>query len=357
MIRFHVNFAACFLGLALAFVGSAPVVAQEVRPLGDVITEVNKRVVKIFGSGKIRRLEAYSTGFLVSPQGHIVTVYNHVLDEKTVTIILADGRKLDGKVLGAEPLLDLAVIKVPGEDLPFFDLEKAVAASSGTRVMGFSNMFKVATGDEPVSVLHGVVSARTPLSARKGVYEIPYTGPVYVVDAITNNPGGGGGVLTNRNGDLLGMIGRELRNAQTNTWINYALPVSEMKTTVKEIIEGRFTAKKEESLDDIIRPKRYTALDFGLVMVPDVVFRTPAFVDKVVPDSPAAKAGVQSNDLVLFVNDDLVQSCRSLRDMLGKLEAGDRLQIIIRRGNSLLPLEFTVPKKDVPPTPATRPQK
>ena len=73
-------------------------------------------------------------------------------------------------------------------------------------------MFKVATGDEQVSVLHGVIAARTKLTARRGNYETPYNGPVYVVDAITNNPGSGGGVLTTADGVLLGMIGKELRN-------------------------------------------------------------------------------------------------------------------------------------------------
>lgn len=310
----------------------------------NVIEKTNQRMVKIFGAGGIKGLYAYSTGLVVSPTGHIVTVWSHVLDGDSVAVVTADGRKFEGKVVGADPQLDIAVLKIEADDLPFFDLEQAVSAGAGTRVLAFSNMFKVATGDEPVSVLHGVIAARTKLSARRGAYETPYSGPVYVVDAITNNPGSGGGVLTTLDGKLVAMIGKELRNTQTNTWINYAIPIGEIKTAVGEIITGKFVAKKEDPLAPS-KPKRYVPLDFGLVMVPDVIFRTPAYVDDVVAGSPAAKAGIRPNDLVLFVNDELVQSCRSFRESLGVKEAGDVLRLVFRRGNNLIAIELPVEKK------------
>lgn len=318
----------------------------------SVIERVNQRMVKIFGAGGVKGLYAYSTGFLVSAEGHIVTVWSHVLDDQGVSVFLHDGRKFEGKIVGAEPQLDLAVLKIDAEDLPFFDIEEPPAAFAGTKVYAFSNMFKVATGDEPVSVLHGVIAARSRLTARRGNYNSPYTGPIYVVDAISNNPGAGGGVLTTRDGALLGMIGKELRNAQTNTWMNYAIPITELKTAVGEIISGRFTSRRSSSEDDSApdRPKRNRALSLGLVMVPDVVFRTPAYVDSVVPGSAAAKAGIRTNDLVLFVNDELVQSCRALRESLAPLESGDTVRVVVRRGTSLIPVELPVsfPEEDEP---------
>lgn len=328
--------------LTVALVSVAPLYAAE--PAEKSIDQVSRRVVKIFGAGGIRGLYAYSTGFLVSPRGHLVTVWSHVLDDQSVTVVLNDGRKFEGKILGAEPQLDLAVLKIDGDDLPCFDLDEATAAAVGTRVLAYSNMFKVATGDEQVSVLHGVIAARTKLSARRGNYETPYNGPVYVVDAITNNPGSGGGVLTTGDGVLLGMIGKELRNTQTNTWINYAIPISELKTVIGEIISGKFVARSERS-EESSNPRRYAPVDFGLVMVPDVLFRTPAFIDRVLAGSPAAVADIRPNDLVLFVNDELIQSCRLFKDELGRLEAGDTLKLVVRRGNTLIPVEFSVEKK------------
>lgn len=314
------------------------------EPAEKAIDHVSRRVAKIFGAGGIRGLHAYSTGFLVSSKGHLVTVWSHVLDDQAVTVVLHDGRKFEGKILGAEPQLDLAVLKIDGDDFSYFDLDEAVTAAVGTRVLAFSNMFKVATGDEQVSVLHGVIAARTKLTARRGNYETPYNGPVYVVDAITNNPGSGGGVLTTADGLLLGMVGKELRNSQTNTWINYAIPISELKTVIGEIISGKFVARSERA-DDAVNPRRYAPVDFGLVMVPDVLFRTPAFVDAVVPGSAAARLEIRPNDLVLFINDELVQSCRQFKDELGRLEGGDLLKLVIRRGNTLIPVELPVEKK------------
>jgi serine protease Do len=333
----------CFFLVVVATLVSTSV-GRAAEPAEKVIDHVSRRVAKIFGAGGIRGLHAYSTGFLVSPTGHLVTVWSHVLDDQAVTVVLHDGRKFEGKILGAEPQLDLAVLKIEGDDFPYFDLDGAAAAGVGTRVLAFSNMFKVATGDEQVSVLHGVIAARTKLTARRGNYETPYNGPVYVVDAITNNPGSGGGVLTTAEGVLLGMIGKELRNSQTNTWINYAIPISELKLVINEIISGKFVSR-EERTDDSVNPRRYAPVDFGLVMVPDVLYRTPAFVDSVLPGSPAAKADIRPNDLVLFVNDELIQSCRLFKEELGRLEAGDTLKLVLRRGNTLIPVEFEVLKK------------
>ena len=153
-----------------------------------------------------------------------------MLDPGEVTVVLNDGRRFTAKVLGAEPQLEMAVLKIEAPNaelsLPFFELDRSIAeASEGSRVLAFSNMFQVAVGDEAVSVMHGVIAAKTKFKARRGTFEMPYDGPIYVVDAITNNSGASGGLLTTRDGRLLGMIGRELRNSETNTWVNYSIQI------------------------------------------------------------------------------------------------------------------------------------
>lgn len=322
---------------------------SQARSSHETIEYVQPRMVKIFGAGGIRSLASYGTGFLVSKEGHIVTVWSHVLDPDEVIVMLNDGRRYFATVLGAEPHLDLAVLQIRAADetldLPHFDLAtESGEASAGTRVLGFSNMFKVATGDEPVSVLHGVVAARTKLKTRRGTFETPYNGEVYVVDAITNNSGAAGGILTSRGGTLLGVIGRELRNADTNTWVNYSIPISALQKSIAQIISGEFESR-EETLQNDDEVANYNPLDFGIVMVPDVLFRTPAYVDSVVRDSPADQAGLRSNDLVLFVGDELMQSIRQMKRAIGRLEAGDRLKVVVRRGDELVTFEFPVPRK------------
>ena len=329
--------------------GILPVQAQSSY---EAVETVSPRVVKIFGAGGLKQLYSYSTGFLVSAEGHIATVWSHVLDGDTVSVVLSDGRRYEGKVLGAEPQLDLAVLKIEAEGLPHFDLSDASGAGPGTRVLAFSNMFKVALGDEQVSVLHGVIAAKTTLSARRGAFEAPYHGPVYIIDAITNNPGSGGGVLTTWDGRLIGMIGKELRNAQTNTWVNYVIPIQELRGAIDEIVSGKLTPGRktnDEAGTSDEPPERYRTLDFGLVMMPDVVARTPAFINRVVPHSAAAEAGLLPNDLVLFVGDELVQSVRGCREEFGRLESGGNLRLVVRRGDRLITVELPVPHKDDEP--------
>ncbi len=314
----------------------------------ESIAAVAPKVVKIFGAGGGAKLHAYGSGFLVSANGHIVTVSSHILDGDTVNVVLHDGRRFPGKVLGVEPPLDMAVLKIEAEGLPHFDLAEAVAAAPGTRVLAFSNAFKVATGDEQVTVMHGVISAKTTLAARRGAFESPYTGQVYVVDAVTNNSGAAGGVLTTWDGRLLGMIGKELRNAQTNTWLNYVMPISELKETITQIVTGDFSSKKrpdDEESPGKPRPRRYESLDFGIITIPDVLNRTPAYIDRILPGSQAEKVGLRPNDLILFVGDNLVQSCKLLKEDLGRLEANDTVKLVVRRGDTLVSVELVAPRK------------
>ena len=333
----------CLFSIALAS-GTAAHAQSSV----ESIAAVSPKVVKIFGAGGGQKLHAYGSGFLVSPTGHIVTVWSHILDGDTVSVVLHDGRRFQGKVLGAEPPLDMAVLKIEADGLPYFDLSEASSVGAGTRVLAFSNAFKVATGDEPVTVMHGVISAKTSLAARRGAFESPYTGPIYVVDAVTNNSGAAGGVLTTWDGRLLGMIGKELRNTQTNTWLNYVMPVSELKETIQQIMTGDFTKKRTSDDEDSSgkpRPCRYEPLDFGIVTIPDVLNRTPAYIDRVLPGSQAEKVGLLPNDLILFAGDNLVQSCKLLKEDLGRLEANDVLKLVVRRGDKLVSVEMVAPRK------------
>jgi len=316
------------------------------QSMQETIAYVNPRMVKIFGAGGIARLQGYCSGFLVSPEGHIATVWSHVLDEGEVSVVLDSGRRLSAKVIGAEPRLDLAILKIDGEDLPYFDLDlTADVAAPGTRVLAFSNMFNVASGSEPVTVLHGVIAARTKLEGRRGVFDITFPGPVYIVDAITNNSGSLGGVLTTRDGRLLAMIGKELRNAQSNTWVNYGMPISELRDAIQEIVAGKYTPIPTTLSETPEGLPRHKPLDFGLVMIPDVVARTPAFVEDVTPNSVAALAGIKTDDLILFVNGELIQSIRHFAEICDTLEDGTMVDIVIRRDGKLETLKLVVPEK------------
>jgi serine protease Do len=209
-------------------------------------------------------------------------------------------------------------------------------------VLAFSNLFGVAVGDEPASVLHGSVAIKSKLEARHGIFETPYRGLAYILDAMTNNPGAAGGALTDRQGRLLGMLGKELRNSLNNTWLNYAVPVEELAPTIADMIAGKFVERPSDT--GAITPENALNADLlGLVMVPDVLERTPPFLDRVRRESPAAAAGLRPDDLVLFVNGQLVQSIKALAADLARIDRAEKLQLTVLRGQELIQVELTVP--------------
>ena len=133
-----------------------------------------------------------------------------------VLAVTSDGGRFEAEVVGVDPNLEIAILAT-GEPSPnYFDLELAEEAAIGQRVLALSNLFRIAKDSEMSSVQQGAVMAKTDLRARRGQFESVYQGPVYVVDAMTNNPGAAGGALIDFRGRLLGMLGKELRDAGAN---------------------------------------------------------------------------------------------------------------------------------------------
>lgn len=308
----------------------------------DVIESVQPKVVKIYGSGGLRGLEAYQSGFLISPDGHVLTVWSYVLDsEEYIVVVLDDGTRYPAKVLNYDPRLEIALLKIEAQGLPHFSLDKSVELPPGSRVLALSNLFGIAVGDESASVLKGFVSAVSPLAARRGAYQTLYQGPVYILDAMTNNPGAAGGVLTDRQGALAGILGKELVNSLDNTWLNYAIPVAELTSSVQDMLAGRNPPRRlDENARKPANPHTLTGL--GIRLIPDVLARTPAFVDQLQTGSPAEAAGLRADDLILFVNSRMVSTCQELREELSFIDRIDPLRLTVQRGQELVELSVTV---------------
>ncbi len=306
--------------------------------LPETIAGVQPKIVKIYGAGGFRGLEPYQSGFVVSPAGHIVTVWSYVLDTEYLRVTLGDGRRMDAKVVGADPRLELALLKIDADDLDYFDLKEKNEAETGESVIALSNLFGVATGDEPVSAQRGVVAARTNLAARRGTFKSPYRGPVYVLDAVTNNPGAAGGALVDRRGKLLAMLGKELRNSQNHTWLNYAIPVEQFRKAVADIRAGKTRPRDTPLARKADKP--WKLADAGIVLVPNVVVRTPPYIDQVREDTLGADAGLKVDDLVIFVDGQFIQSRQDLTEALGMLESELPLRLTVLRRQQLINVEI-----------------
>jgi serine protease Do len=351
----------CLAGAVLtAIVASAPARADE--SLAVVAEQVNSKLVKLFGSGGIRGLASYGTGVIVSPDGYILTVQSHILDTQDLLVHVSDGMRYHAKVVAVEPELDVALLKIGNdkekfEELPYFDVAEAAKRpipDAGTGILAFSNLYQIATRDDPLSIQRGVISSYSKLYGKMGIFDAPYTGYVYVLDAITNNPGAAGGVVTNRKGELLGLIGKELRNELTQTWINYALPIGakvdvplgngqNVTVSILDLVQKKEQYQPPKSNRDKGKGGGFT----GIILVANPVEHTPPYVEEVVPNSPAAKAGLKPDDLIVYVDGLPVGSIQTFKEVLDRYRPGMELKLEVRRGDRLttVPLTLAEPPK------------
>ena len=324
-----------------------PLEAAVPQPLVQANVDVQDKMIKVYGVGGARGLEAYQSGFLISESGHLLTVWSYVLDTDDITIVLNDGRRYTAVIAGADPRLEIAVLKIEASSLPYFDLSNSIQLQAGDRILAFSNLFGIASGAESTSLLQGYVSAVTPLTARRGAYETPYRGTVYIVDAMTNNAGAAGGALTNHLGELAGLLGKELRDTESNLWLNYALPMGELQESIRAILDGK-TRSRSETKDR--RPDEFVTINqLGLVLLPNVLPKTPPYVETTVPGSPANSAGIQPDDLIVLVGDAVIQSRRQLVEELSYIDRLDPVPLTVLRQQELMPFELVLSAPNAEP--------
>jgi serine protease Do len=324
--------------LALMVIQPARAQPPATRRLGEVVQRVNRQMVKIYGSGGFRGLNSYGTGIVVSADGYVLTVASPMLDTSELRVHLFDGRRVTAKVVVTEPELDAALLKIDGvEDLPYFDVAKAVKrplGHTGEPILGFTNQFQIATREEGMTVQRGVIASYTKVHGKRGVSDAPYQGDVYMVDAITNNPGAAGGALTTRHGELLGLIGKELKNSLSETYINYAVPIQALGDFVARGTQGKYQPIVRE------RPTGGPGAFHGMILVPNVVERTPPFVENVVGNSPAAKAGIQPDDLIVYIDGEKITSIQEFHAIIDHAKPGATVKLEIRRGDRLFNLDI-----------------
>jgi serine protease Do len=335
-----VNLAAVFIWSFVSFfIAQHAIALQDDRSsppasFRNVVRQVQAKMVKIVGGGGVRGWEPYQSGFCISEDGYVLTSWSYVLEAEVVSVTLDDGQKYDGKLVGYDPQLEIAVLKIDTNGLSHFKLDSAVPARPGSRVLAFSNLYGVATGNDPVSVQSGVVSAITKLASRRGAFSTAFTGDVYLVDAITNNPGATGGVVCDRKGRLVGMIGKEFVDAKLDTWLNFAIPIDALINSVSEIRNGSMVVQDRSQTRKPSEPMTLNLL--GIVLVPDVVDRTPPFVDRVVPGSLADKVGLRLDDLIISIDGQLCSNIKALEQQLEYVDRDAKMKLSVRRGREFV---------------------
>jgi serine protease Do len=264
--------------------------------------------------GQNEPLNSRGSGFLIDPQGYILTA-QHVVDKaKEIEVRLANGDRLAAEVIAADSQIDLAILKIiAGKPMPILSF----ADSDTVRVGDLSLVFGYPFGRES-SMSLGIISRAGRSYADSASFDFIQT------DAGAY-AGGSGGPLLNRQGHVVGMI--TMASERGN--MGFATPINVIKKILPRLVNGEKFAWGwlGVQLSDISLEQ---AKALGLHPVKGVVIRS------VLPGQPAARGGIQKQDVILAVNENNVDSPRDVLRMVGGLEAGRVVRLtIIRKGRTM----------------------
>ena len=278
------------------------------------------------------------TGFLVSADGMIVTNKHVVADTAaSYTILMNDGRKLDGKVLARDPVQDLAVLKIDGNNYPFLKLGDSGGVKIGQTVIAIGN----ALGEFRNTVSLGVISGLQRSIVANGSPDGPESLQELIQTDAAINPGNSGGPLLNLKGEVIGIDVAVAQGAQN---IGFALPINKAARDVQSV----------QQTGKIIYPflgVRYTLVTKGIADANKLGRTYGAWIKgtdtdpAVVLNSPASKAGLKEGDIVLKVNSDAINSDNGLSSLIQKYKVGDQITLRVYRDSQETDVKVTLEEK------------
>lgn len=308
-----------------------PIDPVQVNPIFDAAVRAAwLRTVKIYGASA-GNVEGYGTGILVSDDGLILTGTGVHLTGRTIRVQIPNRGIVNATLVKQDRSLQLALLKADIAEVPYFDLSRPSSAERGDWALLVTNAFKVAEGEEPLSVSLGVVSLPTELVAMRNRRDVAFDGNLVLIDAITSNPGAAGGAVIDAAGELIGMSGRVIESGDTNTRLNYAVPTISLDRFVRGNDEAVATTEDPSEATGVPGELGIRLLRLGLSGS-----RDPAYIDRVVPGSAAAEAGLRSDDLIVSINGEKVNSIADYNDRLKTIFAGVETVVLVKRGDELL---------------------
>lgn len=308
-----------------------PIDPVQVNPLFDgAVRSAWERTVKIYGASA-GNVEGYGTGILISNDGMILTGTGVHLTGRSIRVQIPSHGIVNATLVKQDRALQLALLKADVSEVPFFNLDEPSLAERGDWAVLVTNAFKVADGNEPLSVSLGVISLPTELVAMRNRRDVAFDGRLVLVDAITSNPGAAGGAVIDAEGRLIGMSGRVIESGDTNTRLNYAVPTASLKAFVEN--DGESVAAVDPNETPMGAPGE---LGIRLLRLGLSGSRDPAYIDRVAPGSPAAEAGLRSDDLIVSINGEKVNSIADYNERLKTIYAGVETVVLVKRGDELL---------------------
>lgn len=256
------------------------------------------------------------SGFFISADGFIVTNNHVVADAVEISVKLADGREMAGRIVGRDEATDLAVIKVDGSDFPFVSFEETAQPRVGDWVIAVGNPFGLGG-----TATAGIVSAQG--------RNIPDPTANYVdfiqIDAAINR-GNSGGPTFDIYGRVIGVNSAIFSPSGGSVGIGFAIPASVAKPITDRLMRG-------ETIERGYLGVQIGPIDPAFVAPLGLENRQGAFVNSVTPGGPADRAGLQVGDIVLSLNGQKVADSTELTRRVGQARPGDNLRLeIIRDG-------------------------
>jgi serine protease Do len=277
-----------------------------------------------------QREHGLGSGVIVTKDGYILT-NNHVVDNAAeAKVTLQDGREFAAKVIGRDPKSDIAVVKVDAKDLPVVTMADSDKIQVGDVVLAIGNPFGVGQ-----TVTEGIVSAKN--RGNMGIED--YEDFIQTDAAI--NPGNSGGALVDIDGRLIGINTAILSRSGGSQGVGFAIPSDLARTVMESLVQyGHVTRGYLGVMIQDVTPT--LAKEFKLKDL------TGALVGDVVPNGPAAKAGVKDGDVVLEFNSKNVSDSRQLKLTVADTRPGSTVPVKVWRDGSAKTLEVTV--RDLPGT-------
>jgi serine protease Do/serine protease DegQ len=289
-----------------------------------------RRFFDVPNTPREREFQSAGSGVIVDAKNGYIITNAHVVENATeITVQLLDNRSLKAKVVGADPGSDVAVVKVEAAnlvDLPIADSDRAEVGD-----------FVVAIGN-PFGLGHTVTSGIVSALGRSGINPEGYEDFIQTDASI--NPGNSGGALVNLSGQLVGINSAILSRTGGNIGIGFAIPSNMMKVVMKQLI--KYGKVKRGVLGVNIQ-----------TLVPEIAqsMGMPdntqgALVSQVVEGSAAERAGVKAGDIITAVNGRPVKDAGGLRNAIGLLSVGEKVDLSLLRDGKPRRVTATVSERD-----------
>jgi S1-C subfamily serine protease len=310
-------------------------VARQVSPAVVYVEAVKPSPGIPLNGTKTKSTEESGSGVIIRGEdgpGYFVLTNNHVIAQATtgqITINLADGRLFHPKRVWADPESDVAVLRLEGtENLPTVPLGNSDNVRVGQWVLAIGSPFGLNQ-----TVTHGIVSAR-----ERGQISLGNT--IRIKDFLQTdaaiNPGSSGGPLVNLDGEVIGINTAIASASGNNSGVAFSIPINLVKRIMQQLLQKGSVARGYLGMQLAPTFEPADALKLGLDRVQG------ALVEAVYPETPAASAGLQVNDVVLQVDSTAIRNENQLINLISSLPAGQKVRVQIWRARKLYTLDAVV---------------